>query len=162
MQSRETFVFRSLPSCGACLGYPTINHHPSRFDATLSLGLAAIRDGVFIRFTHLVRITLCDTFLYAKTLRQVTFIHNNVKFTEKNVWARTQMVQNSKKDVQRTGRSSMSDEMIAKVEKAMTRDRSMMIRKLSEMMPDVTLDHHWQNFNKSFRFVQARSWKKRF
>lgn len=85
LQSQETFVSRNLPSCDACFGYPTANHYSSQLGATLNLGLAAIRDGVFIRFARLVPITLCDTFLYAKNTAPGTFIHNNVKFTKKSV-----------------------------------------------------------------------------
>jgi transposase len=41
-------------------------------------------------------------------------------------------------DEQRSGRPSVSDETIAKVEETMLKDRRVMVRELCEMIPDVS------------------------
>jgi hypothetical protein len=43
-------------------------------------------------------------------------------------------------DEQRSGRPSVSDEMIAKVEETMLKGRTVMVRELCEMIPDVSID----------------------
>jgi hypothetical protein len=46
--------------------------------------------------------------------------------------------ENSKTDEQRSGRPSVSDETIAKVEETMLKDRRVTVRELCEMIPDVS------------------------
>ncbi|GJQ67847.1 hypothetical protein Trydic_g16611 [Trypoxylus dichotomus] len=49
---------RCYARSGVWLCSPSLSHHPSELSATLSLGLAAIRDRAPIRFSSQVRITL--------------------------------------------------------------------------------------------------------
>ncbi|GFT60805.1 hypothetical protein NPIL_47811 [Nephila pilipes] len=65
--------------------------------------MVAVRDKFPTRFSIQVRITLCDSFLSAKTLRRWTFISNSVKSPKKSVCVYNMCAnaaENSKMDVQ--------------------------------------------------------------